>query len=273
MQASFPMIVGLRAQAGALRMEDIRAPLSQASFWLSMFRAKICRKVGETIRYTCAVTLTFKAIPTVQPQKINLGGVDDCGLQIIIWSASEPQARSLDDALNPLLIEYGYDVLSGRREFRGSFFIRYKSSKKTPELERDFELFFGRDPKNPTQPGAQQPSDNPEKWKKLKEVLESTKAFLVVGTLLVGTLGALYEFSEQVHKTFGHTPTLSRPSTQTDKRLQKIPIQPSLIRIDAQKNPRQFERLLNSEVEKYLVPRGLLKKKQPQSESHLDNTN
>jgi hypothetical protein len=110
---------------------------------------------------------TFKAKRMVHTQKIDSGGADDVDLQMIIWSVNASHARSLDDALHPLPIEYGYDVLTGRSEFSGSFFIRYRSSKKTPELERDFELFFGSDPSNPKQPGAQLPS------KKCREVEEA----------------------------------------------------------------------------------------------------
>lgn len=109
-------------------------------------------------------------------------------------------------------------------------------------------LSLGSDPNNPKQPDAQLPSKHAEKWKKLKDALESTKAFLTVGTLLVGTVAALYEFTDQVHKKFDHTPTptLSNPAAQTDKRLQKIPLPATLARIDAEKNPRDFERTLNS---------------------------
>ena len=215
---------------------------------------------------------TFKAKPMMHTKKTDLGDADEVGLQITVWSANESQARSLDDALNPLLIDYGYDVLTGRSEFQGSFFIRYRSSMKTPELEKDFELFFGSDPKNPNLPGTQLPSENVEKWKKLKDVLENTKAYLIVGTLLVGNVAALYEFTEHVHKTIDHTPkpTLSNPAPQTDKRLQKIPLPATLVRIDAEQNPLQFERTLNSHVESDLTSRGFLKKKGSSTDTHLE---
>jgi hypothetical protein len=161
------------------------------------------------------------------------------------------------------------DVHTGRSEFRGSWFIRYRSSKKTPELEKDFELFFGSDPK---QPGAQLPSKHVEKWKKLKDALENTKAFLAVGTLLVGTVVALYEFTDKVHKTLDHTPapTLSNPAPQSDKRLQKITLPATLVRIDAEKSPGQFERTLNSHVESNLTSRGFLKEKGSSTDTHLE---
>jgi hypothetical protein len=218
------------------------------------------------------VTLTYQGmpLPVAKPQKIKLGGSDDIGLKILIVSAKEPDAKMLDDAVNPLLAEYGYDVVVGRSEFRGTWFISYKSTKKTPDLEKDFELFFGSDPKNPTQPGAQLPAEKPEKWKKLKDFLETGKAFIIVGTLLVGTLGALKEFSDEIHKTFDHTPTLIAPAPQLDKRLQKIQLQPSLVRIDAEKNTRLFERSLNTEVDRHLQRNGFVQKKTSKTERHLE---
>ena len=208
------------------------------------------------------MTLKFQEMPVGKLQEIKLGGADEIGLKIMIVSAKEPQAKNLDDALYPLLVEYGYNMLVGRSEFQGTWFISYKSSKKTPKLERDFQIFLGSDPKNPTQPGAKLPAEHREKWKKLKDFLESAKAFLMVGTLLVGSIGALLEFSGEIHKTFGHTPTptLSSPAPQIDKQLQKIQLPPSLIRIDAEKNTGLFERSLNSEVDKHLEKHGFLKK-------------
>ncbi len=157
------------------------------------------------------------------------------------------------------------------RNFRGSFFIKYRLSKKTPELERDFELFFGSDPIDPKQPGAQLPSKDVEKWKKLKDALEKTKALLTtVGTLLVGTVAALYEFTDHVHKTFDNnsTPTLSNPAPQSDERLQKILLPATLVCIDAEKNPREFEKRLNSHVESNLTSRGFLKKQELSTDTH-----
>jgi hypothetical protein len=186
---------------------------------------------------------------------------DEVGLQIMIVGAEESEAKKLDEALYLLLAEYGYDMLLGRSEFRGTWFIRYKSSSNTKGVEKDFELFLGSDPKNPTPPATRLPPEHREKWKKLKEFLETTKAYIIVGTMLVGTLGAIYEFNDAVHKQFGETHTLSRPAPQSEKQLQKIPLPPLLIRIDAQKKTRQFEKVLNASVEKHLVSQGLLKKK------------
>lgn len=207
------------------------------------------------------MTLTFKpiAIPAGQFSDIDLGEPDSFGISILICAAKESEARKLDDALTELLLEYDYDVLSGRREFRGTFFISYKSSKKTPELQKDFEVFWGSDPR--AQPGAQLPQENPEKWKKLKDALETVKAFFVVGTLLVGSVAAIYEFHEEVNKHIGHQPTVSSPAPH-QHRIVKVPLQKSLTQIDAEKNPRQFERMLNTQVENNLKSRGIFKQKQ-----------
>ena len=110
----------------------------------------------------------YQIMPVGKLDKIDLGFKHSFGLSILICAAEESEARKLDDALTELLIEYDYDVLSGRREFRGTFFINYKSSK-TPELQRDFEIFWGSDSRS--QPGAQLPQEKPEKWKKLKDVV------------------------------------------------------------------------------------------------------
>ena len=202
-------------------------------------------------------------MPIGKLDKIDLGAANDAGTRIIIWAANQSEAKALDDALYPLLIEYGYDVLSSRREFPGGWFISYHSSKKTPGFEKDFSFFAGSDPRNPGQPGAQLPPENPEKWKGLKDALETVKSFLVVGTLLVGSIAALHEFNEAVHKQFQHTPapTLSAPAPQI-KQLQKISLPPTLIRIDAEKNTRLFETTLNTHVEVNLTSRGFLKRKQ-----------
>ncbi|MGA8731126.1 MAG: hypothetical protein WB608_20380, partial [Terracidiphilus sp.] len=205
---------------------------------------------------------TFKAKSKAHTQKVE-SDTEDVDLQMLIWSANESQARTLDDALKPLLIAYGFDVHTGRSEFRGSYFIRYRYSKKTPELERDLERFFGSDPNNSSQPGAQLPTKETEKWKKLKEVLEDTKAFLAVGALLVGSVASLHEITDYVHKMFDHTPTptLSNPAPRTDKQLQKIPLPATLVRINAEERPRHFEEMLNAQVESNLTSRGFLKKK------------
>jgi hypothetical protein len=224
--------------------------------------------------YTSAVTIKFQTTPMAvgQLKGIDMSAPGDLGLQIMIWSAKEVQARPLDEALNALLIEYGYDVISDRSEFRGSWFIKYKSSKKAPELERDFEVFFGSDPQ--AQPGAQLPENDPEKWKRLKAVLENVKALLIVGTLAVGTVGAAHELTVELHRTFPNTPALSQPAPGTSHKLVQIPLKPSLVQIDAEKNTRLFERGLNDDVRMFLKSRGLATEKRSQRETkHPENRN
>ena len=209
-------------------------------------------------------------MPIGKPAKIDLGGADGAGIRVLIWAAKAPAAKSLDDALYPLLEEYGFDLVLRRKEFPGSWFISYKSSKRTADLQRDFEFFAGKDPRS--SPGTHLPEKSPEKWKKLKEALENIKALLIVGGLVVGSIASFHEITEQVHKLFDPTPapTLSAPVPQR-KQLQKIPLPATLLRIDAEKNPKSFEKALNMSVETNLTSRGIFKKKaQSKIERRLD---
>jgi hypothetical protein len=87
-------------------------------------------------------------------------------------------------------------------------------------------------------------------------------------------VAALYEFTDQVHKTFDHTPTptLSNPALQTDKRLQKIPLPATLIRwfASTQRRTRGSSRGRSIHTLKSnLTSRGFLKKQGSSTDTHL----
>ena len=73
-----------------------------------------------------------------------------------------------------------------------------------------------------------------------------------------------------MHKTFDNnsTPTLSNPAPQSDERLQKILLPATLVRIDAEKNPQESEKRLNSHVESNLTSPGFLKKQELSTDTH-----
>jgi len=119
-------------------------------------------------------------------------------LPVLICSESQEDTERIDEAVTELLSTYGYsdsDILLSKK-FRGSWFT-LRIHKKTKDVEKDFELILGSE-----SPPTELSPEKRKAYEKLERILAGVYGFLIVGTLLVASIGAASDLVKKYHEVF-----------------------------------------------------------------------
>jgi hypothetical protein len=199
-----------------------------------------------------AATTESVAIPETSFSRMVMGGWPE--LNVLIWAQTKPEAEDVDQIMKKLLVEYGYDpeAPKARTEFEGTYFIRYRFSKRTPDLEQDLEVFVTNQKDKP--PEKELPAKKRDLLEKLKKKLEVLNGVLIVGALLFANVAAAKEMYKSFVEAAGATPppvvTAPAPprqiTTVPPRQITAVPLPPAMgpILETADKDPKKFELLV-----------------------------
>jgi hypothetical protein len=184
---------------------------------------------------------------------------DAFALNILIWTQTKADADDVDQILKPLLVEYGYDPEAPevRREFKGTHFIGYKFSRRTPDFEEDIEIVLTDEP----------PQDQPQKkdlspkkselLERLKKKLEVLNGVLIVGALLFTGVTGATELSKKAAEMFHaiRPAATATPPAPAPAQITIINLPPSFTPLVdlAEKDPKKFEEMMSITVETQLM--------------------
>lgn len=170
---------------------------------------------------------------------------------ILISAPTRRGAHAVEQALKQFFLAYGYDESSflDRREFEGSWKINFRWTSHTQvtkhgrTVQRDVLFDISREPT------AIDNSAKREVNGRLKAVLEQTKAWLMVGTLFVGTYAAGKELVDAYQKQ-----SQSPVEIQMEKppeAISCIPLPPTILPLvdKADRSPRTVDLIIGQAIE------------------------